>query len=192
MKPIFFKNTKKLRDWLAKNHAIKTELWLGYFKKNSPKYNYSWSDTVDELICFGWIDGLRKSIDKERYMIRITPRKPNSNWSKINIEKATNLIEKGLMTGAGLKAFEIRREKKSKIYSFEQQHIELSSEFEELFQKNKKAWEFFKQLSPTTKKQSVWWINSAKRKETQLNRLAILIESSEKKQKIPPLNWAKK
>lgn len=192
MEPIFFKNTSKLREWLTKNHDFTKELWLGYYKMKSPKYNFSWSESVDELICFGWIDGLRKSIDDERYMIRITPRKPSSNWSAVNIDKATKLIKLNLIQEAGLKAFNIRLEKKSKVYSFEQTCLELSEEFQQRFQLDKLAWKFFNSLSPSAKKHSIWWIMSAKREGTKLKRLNILIESSKKEEKIPLLIWTKK
>jgi len=192
MKPTFFKNIFELREWLSKNHAIKKELWLGYFKKKSPKYNFSWSESVDELICYGWIDGLRKTIDKERYMIRITPRRPSSNWSAVNIEKANKLIKQNLMKEAGLKAFKLRLEKKSKVYSFEKTTAELSEEFQNVFKKNKQAWSFYNSLSQSIKKQCNWWIMSAKKEETRLKRFRILMEYSNKKEKIPQFNWTKK
>jgi uncharacterized protein YdeI (YjbR/CyaY-like superfamily) len=192
MNATFFKNKTDLRDWLSKNHQNQIELWLGYYKKKSLKYNYSWSESVDELICFGWIDGLRKSIDDERYMIRITPRKPISNWSAVNIEKANNLIETSKMQKAGLIAFNLRLEKKSKVYSIEQKNSKLSEEFKHVFKKELKAWQFYNSLSPSTIKQCNLWIMSAKKEETKLKRLNILMEHSSKKEKIPQLQWTKK
>ena len=187
MEPIFFKNTQKLREWLQQNHKTASVLWLGYYKVKSPKFNFTWSESVDELLCFGWIDGLRKSIDSERYMIRITPRKPNSNWSKINIDKVKILIEKGLMKKAGLQAFENRKSANSNNYSFEQRNVSLLTPYKNVFKSNKKAWNFFNNLSPTTKKQSIWWVMSAKKEVTQLRRLHILINCSENEEKINPL-----
>jgi len=192
MEPLFFKDTYELREWLTKNHAIKKELWLGYYKKKSPKYNFSWSESVDELICFGWIDGLRKSIDNERYMIRITPRKPTSNLSSINIEKAKRLIGLNLMQEDGLKAFNLRLENKPNVYSFEQNSAELLEEFKQIFQKDELGWKFYNSLTPSVKKQCNWWVMSAKKKETKLKRLNILIESSKNKEKIPQLKLTKK
>lgn len=192
MKPIFLRNTKELRKWLEINHLIKTELWLGFYKTKSPKFNYSWSDTVDELICFGWIDGIRKSIDEESYMIRITPRKPTSNWSAINIEKANRLIKLNLMQESGLKAFNLRCKDKSKVYSFEQGKVKLPDHYDQEIMKNEKGWKFYNSLSSSIKKQCCYWIMSAKKKETQLKRLQILIDSSNKEEKIPQLNWSKK
>lgn len=105
MRPKFFKNTDELREWLKDNHSTQSELWVGYYKKRAKKHNFTWSESVDELLCYGWIDGLRKSIDSERYMIRITPRRRKSHWSKVNLEKIQKLIQNGKMQKPGLKAF---------------------------------------------------------------------------------------
>ena len=192
MEPIFFKNIVLLRKWLVKNHLVKKELWLGYYKKKSSNYNFSWSDSVDELLCFGWIDGLRKSIDEEKYMIRITPRKTTSNWSTVNIKKANKLIETSRMQKAGLIAFNLRLENKSSAYSFEQIASELSEEFKEIFKRDIQAWDYYNCLSPSVKKQCNYWVMSAKKEETRIKRLNILIEYSNKEEKIPQFKWTKK
>lgn len=192
MEPKFFKNTQELRDWLKKNHAIETMLWLGYYKKHSSKYNFSWSESVDELLCFGWIDGLRKSIDDERYMIRITPRKPKSNWSKVNLDKIEVLLKSKKIHNAGLKAFSFYTPPKTNQYSFEQKDISLTSDYLKQLKSDKDAWRFFNNSAPSTKKQSIWWVMNAKQEVTRQRRLNQLIDCSKKQEKIPHLVWKKK
>ena len=154
MKPIFFKNQKELRKWFEINHEKKKEIWVGFYKKDSGKANFTWSESVDQALCFGWIDGIRKSIDEESYMIRFTPRNPKSNWSAINIKKIKELTKNGLMHPAGVEAFKKRESKRSELYSFEQNKVELSKKYELKFKSNKKAWKFFQSLPQSTKKQS--------------------------------------
>ena len=192
MKPKFFANQSGFRKWFEKNHEKEKELWVGYYKKDSGKANYTWTQTVDEALCFGWIDGIRKSINDVSYMIRFTPRKPKSGWSKININKVKKLTSLGLMHPAGIKAYNKRDEKNSKIYSFEQKKVKLKKQYELKFKANKKAWEFFQSLTPSTKNLSIVWVMSAKKEDTSLNRLDTLIESSEEGKLIPPLRWTKK
>jgi uncharacterized protein YdeI (YjbR/CyaY-like superfamily) len=113
--PIFFRDQKEFRKWLEKNHKTSTELLVGFYKVNSGKPNMTWSQSVDEALCFGWIDGIRRSIDKESYCIRFTPRKPTSNWSNVNIKKVEELKRKGLMTKSGLDAYKKRKDLKAGI-----------------------------------------------------------------------------
>lgn len=192
MKATFFKNIEELRDWLELNHAGCTELWLGYYKKKSKNFNFSWSDSVDELLCYGWIDGIRKSIDEERYMIRITPRKPKSNWSLVNLNKIKELKANNRLQEPGLKAFAHYNPKNANQYSFEQKTVKLSAEHLKIFKANKKAWAYYKTLSPSLKKQVNRWVISAKREQTRLRRLNELITCSENQKKIPSLDWKKK
>lgn len=192
MKPTFFKNQDDLRKWFKKNYSKKKELWVGFYKKDSGKANFTWSQSVDQALCFGWIDGIRKSIDEESYMIRFTPRNPKGNWSAVNIKKVKELTKLSLMHPAGIEAFQKREEKRSEVYSFEQNKVKLSKDYELQFKSNKTAWKFFQSLPPSTKKPSIWWVMSAKKEETQLRRLNILIKSSEKREKIPPLIISKK
>jgi uncharacterized protein YdeI (YjbR/CyaY-like superfamily) len=192
LKPKFFKDQKELRTWFEKNHDKKKEIWVGFYKKDSGKANFTWSQSVDQALCFGWIDGIRKSIDEESYMIRFTPRNPKSNWSAINIKKINELTKLGLMLPSGIEAFKKREDKRSEVYSFEQNKVKLSKKYELKFKSNKEAWKFFQSLPPSTKKPSIWWVMSAKKEETQLRRLEILIKSSEKQAKIPPLRIGKK
>jgi uncharacterized protein YdeI (YjbR/CyaY-like superfamily) len=192
MRPKFFANQSGFRKWLEINHKIEKELWVGYYKKDSGKANYTWSQTVDEALCFGWIDGIRKSIDEVSYMIRFTPRKPKSNWSKININKVKKLTSLGLMLPAGIKAYSKRNDKNSKIYSFEQKKVKLKKQYELKFKSNKKGWDFFQSLTTSTITLSVGWVMSAKKEDTSLKRLDTLIKSSEEGKVIPPLRWTKK
>jgi len=192
MKPKFFVNQSGFRKWLEIYNKKEKELWVGYYKKDSGQANYSWSQTVDEALCFGWIDGIRKSINDVSYMIRFTPRKPKSSWSKININKVKKLTSLGLMHPAGIKAYNNRDEMNSKIISIEQKKVKLKKQYGLKFQTNKKAWIFFQSLTPSTKNLSIVWVMSAKKEETSLKRLDTLIKSSEEGKVIPPLRWTKK
>ena len=174
----FFPTQAKFRKWLETNHAKANVLWVGYYKKDSGKPSITWPQSVDEALCFGWIDGVRKNIDAESYKIRFSPRKDKSNWSSINIKRVTELTELGLMHPSGITAFEARSEYRSGIYSYENRPTELPQELSAVLKKNKKAWDFFSAQSPSYRKMICWWIVSAKRDETRLKRLAQLIEIS--------------
>jgi len=176
--PIFFESAAAFRRWLEQNHKIATELLVGYYKVNSGKKNMSWSESVDQAICFGWIDGVRMSIDDERYMIRFTPRRPDSNWSAVNIQKVDQLTKQGLMTPAGLAAFQIRKDNQSEDYGYQRKVSKLSGAFEKQFRANKKAWDFFQSLAPSYQKIAINWVMSAKRSLTREKRLAELIADS--------------
>jgi len=179
MTPIFFANPSDFRKWLKKNHKKETELVVGFYKVDSGKPNMTWSQSVDEALCFGWIDGVRTSIDKDRYQIRFTPRKPTSIWSAINIKKIEELTRRGLMQPAGLASFEKRTEEKSRVYSFEKEEMKFSTIFEKQFKANKKAWKYFQALAPSYKKTSLHWVMSAKQEATRMKRLTDLIKYSE-------------
>jgi uncharacterized protein YdeI (YjbR/CyaY-like superfamily) len=138
----------------------------------------TWSESVDEALCFGWIDGVRKSIDKESYQIRFTQRKPTSIWSAINIKKVEELKKQGLMLLAGLASFEKRTEGKSRIYSYEKGEAELPQNFKKQFKTNKKAWDYFQSLAPSYRKVSTHWVMNAKQETTRLKRLNQLISES--------------
>jgi uncharacterized protein YdeI (YjbR/CyaY-like superfamily) len=184
----FFKNQSELRLWFEKNHDKKTEQWIGFYKTNSGKANITWPQSVDEALCFGWIDGIRKSIDEKSYKIRFTPRKSRSIWSKVNINRVAELTKLGLMQPSGLHIFNKRDAEISNRYSFERESVILKEEYEKKFRKNKTAWNYFESLPVSYKKPAIWWVMSAKKEETQIKRLDILINDSEKGQKIPPLN----
>ena len=176
---IFFSTQSEFRKWLEENHKTETELFAGFYKVASNKPSMTWSDSVDQALCFGWIDGVRKSIDKESYCIRFTPRRKNSNWSAINIKKVEKLTNAGLMTQEGKMAFSLREKSKSNTYSNEQP-ISLSVSYEKQFKKNKIAWDFFKKQAPSYQKGATHWIMSAKQEKTRQSRLEKTITESEK------------
>ena len=178
MKITHFRSPTDLRKWFAKHHAAEQELWVGYFKKGSGKPSITWPESVDEALCVGWIDGIRKSVDEERYTIRFTPRKRTSIWSAVNIKRARELERQGLMEASGLEAFKARREYKSGIYSYEQRSAELPEPYITLLKKNEAAWRFFESQPPGYRKQMSWWVVSAKTEATRLKRLKKLIEES--------------
>jgi uncharacterized protein YdeI (YjbR/CyaY-like superfamily) len=188
----FFPTQSDLRKWFTRNHKKADEFWVGYYKKNTGKPSITWQESVDEALCFGWIDGIRKSINEESYKIRFTPRRKGSNWSAVNIKRIKELIKFGLVKPAGLEVFKNRDAKKDEQYSFEQQKVELPKTFEKKIKANSKAWEYFIKLPPYAKRLSTWWVISAKREETKLKRLDILIQCSEEGRKIPPLIIRKK
>ena len=164
---------------MADNHENARELWVGFYRKASGKPSITWPESVDEALCVGWIDGLRKSLDEESYQIRFTPRKSQSNWSAINIRRAQELTKLGRMRPAGLKAFEKRTETKSGPYSYENlKFVVLGKELEKLFRSNAKAWKFFQDQPNGYRQTMVWWIVSAKREETRMRRLEKLIAQS--------------
>lgn len=176
---MFFENPEQFRSWLEKNHTKENELLVGFYKVGTKKPSITWSESVDQALCFGWIDGVRKSIDEHSYSIRFTPRKPTSIWSAINIKKVEELTKSGLMTPEGLKAFELRKEEKSGIYSHEKEAATLDPEFEKQFKTHKKAWEFFNNQAPSYRKVMLHWIMSAKQEKTRLSRLEKTIRESE-------------
>jgi uncharacterized protein YdeI (YjbR/CyaY-like superfamily) len=174
----FFENQKLFRDWLEKNHLKKTEIIVGFYKVKSKKPSLTWSESVDQALCFGWIDGIRRTINHESYSIRFTPRKAKSIWSAINIKKIENLTKAGLMKPEGLKAFELKNDKYSKIYSHENSPLDLSKEYIKEFEKYPVAFQYFKNQAPSYQKVIIHWIMSAKKDETKLSRLQKVIESS--------------
>lgn len=188
----FFKTPDEFRKWLAAHHASETELWVGYYKKGTGKPTLTWQESVDAALCYGWIDGLKRSIDVERYMIRFTPRKATSTWSAVNIARVGELTKMGLMTAAGLKAFEARKDHKSVIYSYEQSKVELPAEYNKLFKARRAAWAFFQAQPSSYRKAAIWWVASAKREETRLNRFEKLLDYSEKAATLPQFTRVKK
>jgi uncharacterized protein YdeI (YjbR/CyaY-like superfamily) len=179
MKPIFFAKQSEFRDWLEKNYQNETELLVGFYKMRSGKQSMTWSQSVDEALCFGWIDGVRKSIDNDSYLIRFTQRRQNSIWSAVNIQKIATLTKAGLMKPAGLKIFENRKEDVSKIYSYENEEVKFSIELENQFKPNKSAWDYFQSLAPSYRRHATYWVMSAKNDATRLKRLNELIADSQ-------------
>jgi len=157
---------------------MEAELLVGFYKVGSGKPSMNWSQSVDQALCFGWIDGVRRSIDKESYSIRFTPRRSTSIWSAINIQKVEELTEAGLMTPEGQKAFALRTESKSRIYSHEKEPVNLDAGYEKQFRKNKVAWGFFIKQPPSYRKVMIHWIMNAKQEKTKLSRLEKAIQIS--------------
>ena len=173
------------RSWLEENHAKVQEIWLVYYKKSTGKPTVTYTDSVEEALCFGWIDGLKKSIDSERYAYRFTPRKAGSKWSPLNIRLAKKMIEKREMTEAGFAAFDQRVNYDEEILKARSSKaIPLTPEIEKGLQANKKAWKNFKNLAPSYRKQYVAWLRSAKKAETREKRLKEVIERLKKNEKL--------
>jgi uncharacterized protein YdeI (YjbR/CyaY-like superfamily) len=193
IEPTFFATPADFRTWLEDHHGKSQELWVGYYKKATGKPSIIWPESVDEALCFGWIDGLRKRIDEESYMIRFTPRRETSKWSAVNIKRVEELTALGRMRPPGLKAFEHRTAEKSGTYAYEQkENAELDATQEQQFRANPQAWEFFQAQAPWYCKTAIWWVISAKRETTRQKRLATLIEDSAQGRMIGPLRWQKK
>lgn len=178
VKPRYFRSGAEFRKWLEKNHDKADELWIGIYKKDSGKKGIAYKEIVDVALCYGWIDGLVKSVDKASYMQRITPRHPKSVWSAINIKRVKELTNEGLMHPAGEKAFKERDPTKTGLYSFENQPQKLPPAFEKRFKAKKKAWDFFQAQPPGYRRVAIWWVTSAKRDDTKERRLQTLIDDS--------------
>jgi uncharacterized protein YdeI (YjbR/CyaY-like superfamily) len=178
IKARFFSSAATLHDWLEKNHAHKAELWVGFYKKKSGKKGITYPEAVDEALCFGWIDGLKKSIDENSYTLRFTPRKAKSIWSVINTKRAKQLSRLGLMQPAGRAAFALRDPKRSGVYSFETAPREFIPLYKTMFRANKTAWEYFQHQPPGYQRLARYWVMSAKKEETRLRRLNQLINDS--------------
>lgn len=187
MIPTYFATQQDFRNWLERNYDNEVELLVGFYKVDSGKPSITWSQSVDQALCFGWIDGIRKSIDSESYCIRFTPRKPKSTWSAINIRKVEEMNKLGLMHPAGLAAFKKRNEQTSSIYSYENRPEKLSPEYELLFKNHPKAWEFFKLQPSSYQRIAIYWLMSAKQEATREKRLTELIADSETGLNIKPL-----
>jgi uncharacterized protein YdeI (YjbR/CyaY-like superfamily) len=187
-KPLFFATPADFRKWLVENHATASELWVGFHKKSSGRQSTTWPESVDEALCFGWIDGLRKTSDADSYKIRFTPRQPKSNWSAINIRRMQELTREGRTHPAGMAVFKQRAPDRSGIYSYEnRQSAVLSKVAEKQFRSKCAAWDFFLQQPASYRQTAIWWVVSAKKAETQQSRLETLIADSKAKRRIRPL-----
>jgi uncharacterized protein YdeI (YjbR/CyaY-like superfamily) len=192
MKIRFFKSPAELRQWFEANHANEVELWVGFYKKDSGKPSITWPESVDQALCFGWIDGIRKGIDNISYMIRFAPRKPRSIWSAVNIRRAGELIKLDLMHPRGVAAYEAREENRSGIYSYEQRSVDLPDQYAKQLKRVKNAWEYYQTQPPSYRKAVNWWILSPKTEETRLRRLKKLIEDSANGQTVAQFTRYKK
>ena len=183
--PVFFAKPSNLRAWFLKNHDRRDVLWIGYYRKDSGRPSITWPESVDEALCFGWIDGIRKKIDNVSYKIRFTPRRPKSVWSAINIARAAELTREGRMQPPGQAAFARRDENKSRKYSFENRETaKLTPAQEREFSRDRVAWEFFQAQPPGYRRVASWWVISAKRPETRRQRLERLIATSRTRRRI--------
>ena len=179
VEPLFFATSNEFRSWLEKHHATATELLVGFHKKGTGRASMTWTESVREALCFGWIDGIRRSLGEEAYTIRFTPRKPRSNWSSLNVRHVEELIREGRMAPAGLAAYEARTPERTGVYAFEQRHAaRLEPQQEERFRADSKAWEFFEAQPVSYRQTAIYWVVSAKRRETRARRLEALMADS--------------
>jgi uncharacterized protein YdeI (YjbR/CyaY-like superfamily) len=184
MRPQFFSSPSQFHQWLMKNHDSSEELLVGFHKKTSGKKSITYPEALDEALCFGWIDGVRKSLGESSYTIRFTPRKAKSIWSLVNVRHVERLKKEGRMQRSGLAAFALRDAKRTGVYSFENKPRELSPEFQKTFRANKKAWGFYEVQPPFFRRTSAFWVMSAKKEETRVRRLKHLIEASAKGERV--------
>jgi len=175
---LYFESPLAFRRWLEKHHESATELLVGFHKSHTGRPTLTWPESVDEALCFGWIDGVRRSVDDERYTIRFTPRRRSSIWSLVNVRRVAVLTDEGRMRPAGHRAFEARRDDRTGIYSAEQRHVELGAAETRRFKANKAAWRFFQSQPPGYRKTAIHWVTTAKKAETQARRLDTLIADS--------------
>ena len=171
MEIVFFPTPTDLRKWFHNFHTTEQELWVGFYKRSSGKPSITWPESVDEALCVGWIDGIRKSIDEESYMIRFTPRRRASVWSTVNVQRVEVLTNEKRMRPPG-------RENRSGIYSYEQRGEQLPEPYAGLLRRNQKAWKFFQAQPPSYRKTIAWWVVSAKQEKTRQKRLQKLIAES--------------
>jgi uncharacterized protein YdeI (YjbR/CyaY-like superfamily) len=179
MKPKFFRSPEQFRQWLEQNGERVTELLVGFHKKDSGKKSITYAEALDEALCFGWIDGVRKGLDETSYTIRFTPRKARSIWSNVNVRHVERLQKEGRMAEPGLRAYALRDPERTGIYAFENRPKELSPEFEKKFRANRRAWEFFQSEPPSIRRTCIFWVMSAKKEETRIRRLDQLITRGE-------------
>ena len=179
MEPLYFESAAAWRRWLTRHHADTDELWVGFHKRAAGRPSLTWPESVDEALCFGWIDGLRKRVDAERYKIRFTPRRPGSIWSAVNVRRVGELTKGKRMRAAGVRAFKARLEARTAIYSFEQREkAKLPSAYAKKFKENDAAWRFFSAQAPSYQRIGAWFVISAKQEPTRLRRLEVLIRES--------------
>jgi uncharacterized protein YdeI (YjbR/CyaY-like superfamily) len=184
MKPTYFESPYAFRSWLTLNHDKHTELFVGICKKDSGKPSITYPEALDQALCFGWIDGVRKSVDALSYTVRFTPRKPKSYWSKVNTKRTHELVEQGLLQPPGLKAFAARDQSKTKRYSFERENAEFPPAYAKQFKANAKAWAFFQCQAPYYQRVATFWVVSAKQEQTRLRRLQALIDTCARQRRL--------
>ena len=191
MEPTYFETEAEFREWLAANHKSAPELLVGFWKKSTGKPSINWPQSRDQALCFGWIDGIRRSLGDDAFTIRFTPRRKGSIWSKVNVERYNALTADGLMTPKGVRAYEENKHK-SGVYAYEKPVAALEASEDKQIQQNKAAWADWEKRPPSYRRSVLNWITTAKRPETRVKRLATLIECSAKGEKIPGYDWQKK
>jgi uncharacterized protein YdeI (YjbR/CyaY-like superfamily) len=189
-KPVFFATQAELRRWLRKNHKALDEAWIGFYKKSTGRPTITWQQLVDELLCFGWIDGVRKGLDSQSFVNRVTPRRKGSVWSPTNTKRATELIEQGKMTRAGLAAFEARDLAKTNRLSSEREAPELDEAYLAELRAKPEAWKFFQAQPPYYRKLAALFVMSARREETRRRRLGKLIQECASGRRLEPMGKA--
>jgi uncharacterized protein YdeI (YjbR/CyaY-like superfamily) len=188
MKPRYFRIPAEFRAWLKEHHDTATELWVGFYKKSSGRPSITWSEAVDEALCYGWVDSIRKSVDDERFANRFTPRKPTSNWSQVNVRRVEELTRQRRMRAPGRKAFEAWQTRKPGAYSYERRYeVKLSPDLERRFRAKKRAWTWFGDQPAGYRSTALYWVMSARKPETRERRLTQLIEDSAAGRPVPPL-----
>jgi uncharacterized protein YdeI (YjbR/CyaY-like superfamily) len=186
--PVFFDSPQAWRDWLAEHHDSATEVWVGYHKRMTGRPSLTWQESVQQALCFGWIDGVRRSAGPDAYTIRFSPRRPASIWSAVNVATYAELERRGLVEPAGRAAFARRREDRTGVYSFENRaDARLAPEQETRFRADATAWAFFTSRPPSYRTAAIWWVVSARREDTRERRLGRLIADSAAGRTIPPL-----
>jgi uncharacterized protein YdeI (YjbR/CyaY-like superfamily) len=183
----FFRRPADFRKWLEKNHEFAEELWVGFYKTGTDRPSITWPESVDQALCFGWIDGVRKRIDDESYKIRFTRRKAVSTWSAVNTKRFQELVELGLVHPLGVQAFDARRENRSGIYSYEQRRESFDEPYASMLKANPDACAYFLSRPPWYRRAAIWWVVSAKQEATRMKRMGQLIDDSAHGRTIPPL-----
>jgi len=185
--PEYFTTPREFRKWLATNHQDVQELWVGFYKKTSGKRSITWPESIDEALCFGWIDGVRKTIDETSYAIRFSQRRTRSKWSEVNVKKAQSLLANGRMQPAGLVCYESRRENRGGGHLYAERPEELPDPYQRMLKKHKDAWKYFQAQPAHYRKAITWWVVSAQKDETRLRRLEKLVEYSERHECLPEM-----
>jgi uncharacterized protein YdeI (YjbR/CyaY-like superfamily) len=180
----FFRSAAELRRWLERNHASAAELWIGFYRLATGRRGITYPEALEEALCFGWIDGVRRKLDAERYVQRFSRRTAKSTWSLVNIRRMEALIARGVVAGPGLKAFNARDPARSGLYSFERRPQSFEPRYERLFRKAREAWAFFEAQPPGYRRTAIHWVTSAKREETRMRRLETLIDDSRRGRRI--------
>jgi uncharacterized protein YdeI (YjbR/CyaY-like superfamily) len=187
MAPVFFESARAFREWLDAHHATEQELWLGFYKKGSGRTGLTYLEAVDEALCYGWIDGKLRRIDGVCHQVRFTPRKPTSSWSAINIRKVSELTKAGRMTPAGLAVFDARR-RAGGPYEAGAAPLVFSPAYAKRLRGNKAAWRFFEAQPPWYRRNTQFWVMSAKREETRERRLTLLVDACARGERLGPFS----